>query len=274
MAGKVFDSSKMLRSTRLTCYSCRKYSGGKPFALVLGGIKFYILTNAQDVSECYRNLTTLSFDFFVRELMLNCGSSQSCVEKMCQEPPPYLDGSTRTVLNPAGKSIARVGVDFHHTQLHPGPDSKFNDLTESLIRFVNELVTWDKVRNESHYIKRQASTGVQVSLTKFCGKVLIEASTASYFGMSFLDIEPQLLNIFYDFDFSMWKLLYNYPRWMCKDAHLAKDQLADALAKHFRRPRSERPGEAWFTEALEEEQRRIGLTEKEMASTVLIVYFA
>lgn len=241
---------------------------------MLGGQKFYILTNPKDVTECYKNLKTLSFDLFVKELMLNCGSSTSCVEKMCQEPPPYQDGTTTSPLNPAAKSIARVGVDFHHIQLHPGPDSKVNDLTDSLTKYVDKCLTWDKVRAEPHYVLRDASPGVEVSLMKLCGKVLIEAATVAYFGESFLKIDPDLLNVFYEFDEGMWQLLYNYPRFMCKDLHTAKDRLVNNLATHFRLPRSQRSGEAWFTKSLEDEQRRIGLTEEEMGSTVLIIYFA
>jgi hypothetical protein len=244
---------------------------------MLGGRKFYILTESKDVSECYKNLTTLSFDLFVKELMHSCGCSPSSVEKMCQEPPPYMEEKTTTTLNPSGKSIARVAVDFHHTQLHPGPGSKLDELTESILGFVDRIAVWDKVRTESHYLmqtSKAVENEVQVSLMRFCGKVLIEASTASYFGEAFLDIEPELLDVFYVLDLGIWKLIYNYPQWMCKDVYLAKDRLVAAMTKHFERPQSERLGETWFNQALEDEQRQIGLSSEEIAATVLIVYFA
>lgn len=242
--------------------------------MMLAGRTFYVLTDTRDISECHKNLTTLSFDLFVKELMLNFGCSPSSVDKMCQEPPIYVDGSKTTTLNSSGKSIARVSLDFHHTQLHPGR-SKLEELTQSMLKYVNAMVTWENICVDSHYLKENAKRSeneVQVSLIRFCGKILIEAATASFFGEAFLDIDPNMLDIFYKFDSAMWKLIYNYPRQFSKDAHFARDQLVAAMTTHFQRPQSERSGEAWYTKALEEEQRRIGLTEEEMAAIVLTIY--
>lgn len=254
----------------------RNFADGEPFAMMLAGRTFYVISNTKDISECNKNLTTLSFDVFVKELFLNCGCSQSSVEKMFQQPPIYIDGSVTTTLNPSGKSIARLALDFHHKQLLPGGlNSKLEELTRSMLQYVDTMVTWEKLCVGSHYLKHNAErteNEVQVSLMRFCGKVLIEALTASYYGKAFLDIEPNMLDIFYTFDSELWKLIYNYPRQLSKDVHFARDQLVAMMTTHFQRPQSERSGEAWFTKALEEEQRRIGLTEEEMAAIVLTVY--
>ena len=37
--------------------------------LVIGGKRFYIVTAAQDVTDIYRNTTTLSFDIFTEQVM-------------------------------------------------------------------------------------------------------------------------------------------------------------------------------------------------------------
>ncbi|KAI7969025.1 hypothetical protein EIK77_008216 [Talaromyces pinophilus] len=254
----------------------RKFTGGEPFAMTLAGRTFYVLTNTRDISECNKNLITLSFDVFVKELMLNCGCSPSSVDKMCQEPPRYIDGSTTTALNPSRKSISRLAMDFHQTQLLPGrPNSKLEELTRSMLSYVDAMVTWEIISVNSHYLKQNAKgteNEIQVSLMRFCGKILIEAATASYFGKAFSDIDPTIVDIFYTFDSEVWKLIYSYPRQLSKDVHLARDRLVAAFTTHFQRPQSERQGEAWFTKALEEEQRRIGLTEEEMAAIVLTVY--
>lgn len=195
---------------------------------------------------------------------------------MCQEPPIYVDGSTTTALNPSGKSISRLAMDFHRTQLLPGgTNSKLEELTRSVLPYVDAMVTWENLRVDSHYLKENTNgteNEIQVSLIRFCGKILIEAATASYFGKAFSDIDPNIVNIFYTFDSEVWKLIYNYPRQFSKDVHFARDRLVAAFTTHFQRPQSERQGEAWFTKALEEEQRRIGLTEEEMAAIVLTVY--
>jgi hypothetical protein len=186
----------------------------------------------------------------------------------------YQDGATTTPLNPSRKSIARIAVDFHHRQLHPGKDSKLNDLTSALEQQIERRVTWEQIQAEPHYRVREAGKSVEISLLRFCGKILIEAATVSYFGEAFLEIEPRLLDLFYEFDEGMWKLLYNYPPFLCSDLHITKDRLVAMIAQHFSHSKAQRSDEAWFTQALEEEQRRIGLTEHEMASTVLIIYFA
>lgn len=242
--------------------------------MMLAGRTFYVLTNTRDISECNKNLNTLSFDVFVKELMLNCGCSPSSVDKMCQEPPIYVDGSTTTTLNPSRKSISRLSLDFHHTQLLPGPNSKVEELIRSMLSYLDTMVTWENLRADSHYLKenlKEKENEVHVSLRRFCGKILIEAATASYFGRTFSDIDPDIVNVFHKFDSEVWKLIYNYPRQLSKGVRFARDRLVAVLTAHFQLPQSQRQGEAWFTKALEEEQRRIGLTEKEMATTIVPV---
>ena len=85
MQGTIFNNS---RFSDLTLF--RRYFNGsrEPFTITLVGTKLYILTNPRDISEAYRNSSSLSFDIFVKLLIRTCGTSKHVVEGLYQDSLP------------------------------------------------------------------------------------------------------------------------------------------------------------------------------------------
>lgn len=66
-----------------TIYSGIKNRKRSVFALHLAGDTIYVVTNPKDVSAVYKNTTTLAFDVFIGDLMLQCGShAKDCPENV------------------------------------------------------------------------------------------------------------------------------------------------------------------------------------------------
>lgn len=245
-----------------------------PFKVTLVGQGFYIVTNPKHVVQVYKNNTTLSFDMFIRDLMLSYGTSADTVQKMSQTPPPYLPGIRDSDLNPSKKSLIRLAVDFHHIQLLPGPNSQAAPLTAVFLGHINHLLRWENLRQDEKLAGQRTSSVIRrTSLLRFCGKVLVEAGTKTYWGDRLWQLGPNMLETFYDLDHVMWKLLFRYPNMFSRDALQARDTVLEILSRYYRLPREERGDAAWFTQALETESRAAGLDEREMASSILLVYF-
>jgi hypothetical protein len=232
------------------------------------------VTNPDHVIQVYKNKTTLSFNVFVEDLMLSCGASTETVMKMSQSPPPYVADSTDSGLNPHSKSLVSLAVDFHHTQLLPGPNSQVAPLTSAFLGHITELLAWKNIHGDDKIKGARTKNSIErTSLLRFCGRVLIEAGTRTYWGERLWQLAPDMLETFYDLDHTIWKLLFRFPPMFSKDANLARDTIIDVLTKYYERPLAERDDAAWWTKSMESESRAIGLSERDMAATILIIYF-
>ncbi|OCL05804.1 cytochrome P450 [Glonium stellatum] len=233
----------------------------------------YVVTNPRHVGEVYRNTTTLSFDTFIQDLMLSCGTSVQAADKSSKQPPPYPEDALMSGLNPQNKSIINLAIDFHHIQLLPGPDSQVEYLSAKFLHEISESLKWDILVSDKILAGEKNSDTMETSLIKWAGSVLIKAGTKAYWGDRLWKIAPDLLDSFYEFDRGIWKLLFHYPKVFSGDALAARDKIIDALTKYFQLPRKERDDIAWFTRSLETESRLVGLDERDMAASTLILYF-
>jgi hypothetical protein len=233
-----------------------------------------MVTNPKDVAQVYKNNTSLSFLVFIQDLMLSCGTSQNTVDKMSQSPPPYTTLTHDPSLNSSKKSLISLAVDFHHIQLLPGSKSQCAPLTAKFLGYIESLLRWESLSQDIVIPDERTPQCInRTSLIQFCGKVLVEAGTKTYWGERLWDLAPNMLETFYSLDRTVWKLLFRYPEPFSKDALSARDTIIEILAKYYSLPKEERNDAAWFTQALESESRAIGLDEKEMASAILIIYF-
>ncbi|KAF2679169.1 cytochrome P450 [Lentithecium fluviatile CBS 122367] len=245
-----------------------------PFKVTLAGQGFYIVTNPQDVAQVYKNTVTLSFHVFIEDLMLSCGTSPEVVRKMTTTPPPYLPDSKESGLNPQKKSLIGLAVDFHHIQLLPGPKSQVGPITDTFLGYIHNLLQWTSLlRDDKMSSSITSDNKIHTSLYQFCGKVLVEAGTKVYWGEKLWNMTPDMLQTFEGLDKTMWKILFRYPERFSKDAIQARDGIVDLLTEYYALPKETRSDAAWFTQSLEAESRAIGLTEREMASAILIIYF-
>ncbi|KAL9608971.1 MAG: hypothetical protein Q9167_006222 [Letrouitia subvulpina] len=169
----------------------REYLGNtrEPFALTLAGERIYFITSPQDVSTTYKNIVSLTFDDYVRDMMYQFGGSEDGVSKMWQDPSKDGKGTTLLSPNPLHKCLARLGEDFYRQQLHPGKN--LDELQSQFLPNIHWSVDYDKISDK---IIVASNTGEKtVSLLGWIREVLLHSATKSFFGDKLLEIE---LNMF------------------------------------------------------------------------------
>ena len=242
------------------------------FALRLPGEVIYVVTNPKHVGEVYKNTKDLVFDTFIEDLMLSCGTSKEAAAKSSKQPPPYPSMREVSDLNPEIKSIINLAIEFHHIQLIPSTNSDYTaQISARFMAEIEESLKWDNLLQawgcplDSEYI--------DTSLLHWAGDVLVKVGTKAYWGDRLWDTADDLLDSFYKFDRSIWKLLFHYPRLLSRDAIFPRDRIIEIMTKYFEIPQQERTDSAWFTKAMETEWRLIGLSERDMAASTLILFF-
>ena len=265
----------MKDSNALFTYA-REYFGNtrQPFSLTVMGEELYIITSAEDVSAVYRNTKALDFDPFIHNVAMAFGATKTNADKMFEVPSisekKKLLGDGEGPDRPT-KSFIEQSHDNYKLQLHPGP--KLDELQAAFLDRIDSYLHFDKI---SPRITRPSSgSDIKfVSLFDWTSEVLLDAATRAFFGDSLLDIiEPDLLDSFFVFDDDSWKLNYQYPRFAAKEMFGAKDKATAAFERYFSLPRRERPGAAWIIQMLEDDMRRLGMDNQQVASMIFMIYW-
>jgi hypothetical protein len=235
----------------------------------VAGERLYIISSPQDVSAVYKNIVSLTFDDYIRDMMYQFGGSEDAVQKMWQDPSGDGKGTALLSPNPFHKNLARLSEDFYRQQLHPG--TNLEDLQSQFMPKIHESLNYKKI---SENIIISSTTGEKtVSLLGWVREVLLDSATRSFFGDRLLEIEPNMFQSFFDFDDNSWKLTYHLPRIFAKEMYGAKQQATDALVKYFQMPKGERPGAAWLVRTLESEMRNLCIQESDIACFLMMIYW-
>ena len=199
--------------------------------------------------------------------MLNFGGSPSAVDKMWRVPG--VDSPYSVNPNPTHKVLAHLCEDFYRKQLHPG--NLLEDLQKGFLEMIDASLTWQNMHQ--NIILTASCDEKCVSLLGWCRQVLLEGATRSFFGDRLLEIKPDLLETFFNFDDNSWQLTYQLPHFLSKKMRSAKQVGVDALTRYFTLPREERQGESWLVRNLEAEMRNVGIQEKDIAAFVTMIYW-
>lgn len=199
--------------------------------------------------------------------MFTFGASLSAVEKMWQVPGVLSPVAINP--NPMHMTLAHLCESFYRQQLHPGEN--FQILQTTFLHKIDQSLVW---KNISDQIVLSASARTKkVSLLGWCRTVLLDAATSSFFGDRLLQINPDLVQNFFDFDDNSWQLTYKLPRFLCKEMYAAKKAIVDTLTQHFQLAKEERPGAAWLIRNLEAEMKNVGIGEPDIATFVTMIYW-
>lgn len=241
----------------------------RPFLLTLAGEQFCVITSAEDVAAIYKNVESFTFDIFVRDVMVAFGASPDAIDKMWLFPSESGHGYAASVPNPSNKCLAQLTRDFHRQQLHPGDHQR--ELSDKFLFHIDGSLVWERISTET--VVRDDECLKRLSLKRWCGDVLLQAATKAFFGESLLEIQPDLLDNFVDFDDNSWMLMYRFPRFLAQAMYQAKDAAIDGLERYFQTPKECRRDAAWFVQTLETEQRRLGIGDRDIATIILMVYW-
>ena len=69
-------------------------------------------------------------------------------------------------------------------------------------------------------------------------------------------------------------LLYRYPGFLSRCMSSPLKNIRNTLTDYFKLPQSQRPGATWFVQTLEAEQRVLGMTDEDIAASMILIYWA
>lgn len=202
--------------------------------------------------------------------MITMGAKSDTVDKLYRQPNGHEMTTVERQQNPTAKHFIGQTHDRYLTQLSPG--QQLDTLKERFIHYLNLEVRLeqDPLKARPYHIPKART----VSLLQFCRDVIIRCNTNILFGERLLEIDPNLPNILCDFDNDHWMILYKMPWLLAKDVHSSRRKIQDDFKEYLSTPRTERRGEAWLIQTMDTGMRELGLSEEEMATQFLLVYWS
>ncbi|KAL4943638.1 hypothetical protein BDV06DRAFT_221090 [Aspergillus oleicola] len=242
-----------------------------PYGLTIAGSLTYVITKPPDVAEAYRNTTTLSFNEFVQAIMRGCGCSESCVQAMYNDLPKEKEGFP----NPHGKPLGTLARQMHINQLYPGDNLDF--LEKQFLDWIEPRMTMDRLRERPYATSYAGSPDskdeVVLPLLQWCSDFFARAGQRAYFGPELEKLDDGLPQTFIAFDELSWQILYQYPDFLAGKMKSSRDAIQRVLKQYFQIPQERRYGDAWFTKAMEDEMRALGISEDDIAMMLVTIYW-
>ena len=189
--------------------------------------------------------------------------SSSAVHKMFESPDKVHQGSQERSIIPPSDSIGVRGRSFSKQQLQPG--KMLDEVQSKVLQAYTESLDWQVLSGQ--YVFKQTGEAKHISLMKWCQQVVIEAGVKALYGERLLDIEPDLLQTYIEFDEYSWMIFYKYPPRFAKPMSIPRERIIQAFTKYYQLPQEQRPGQAWYLRALEDEQRKLGIDDRDIGVT-------
>ncbi|KAJ3579981.1 hypothetical protein NPX13_g573 [Xylaria arbuscula] len=248
-------------SNNLLAYARAKVGRGNiPFTLTVFGHTFYVVTNAKDSADLYKDMESLSFDEFVQALMRTNGGDEETIQTVFTPLPKEKPGFP----NPDGLSLGALLAKMHTLQLHPG--AKLLVLQEKGCGWINTHLTRESMEKECGYAVSRSPTHIEVPLYKWTSDYFVRLGQDVYYGEPLNRVCPNYPSTFIVFDEVIWKMLYQYPKLLCRDMTNPRDQMIRALTAYFKLPKTERVDHAaWIINAMEDEMRGAGMDDRNIA---------
>jgi hypothetical protein len=179
--------------------------------------------------------------------------------------------------NPHGKPLATLARQMHIHQLYPGDNLDF--LEKQFLDWVEPRLTMDALKRECPYAVQsdlpaaKKDDGIVLPLMQWCSDYFTRAGQRAYFGPALDGIDPKLPQTFITFDELSWQVLYQYPDFLAGEMKSARNAIQRALKKYIQLPQETRQGDAWFTKAMENEMRALGISEDDIATMLVTIYW-
>ena len=172
--------------------------------------------------------------------------------------------------NPNNKVLAYRGNDILHDQVLPG--QFLEDLTHAFLGYLELSTQFNDITNKC--VLAADGTRKVVSLQDWCMNTLVDLSSRSFFGDYLLKVEPSLTEIFHLWDENSWMKTYQYPDFLAKPAVEPRDRLIRAFTRYLETPRRKRGRTGYFVEEEEDEERHAGLSTKDSAKLMMVIFWA
>jgi hypothetical protein len=253
----------------LTSNARKHFPKNEPFALTAFNHTFYAVTDAKQSAEVYKNTNSLSFEEFVQKLMRTNGNDEATIKNIYSPLPTDKSGFP----NPEGLSLGVLAQRMHVHQLHPGENMAI--LQRKAQHWINNNLRFNSFAKQCGYAASKSSDFIQLPLYEWTSDYFVRLGQYVYFGDVLHQINPDCATDYIVFDEVIWKMLYGYPSFLCRDMIVPRNRMMASLKAYFQLPSAHRRDQAaWIINAMEDEMRAIGVDDENLAIVVFHLYFA
>lgn len=214
-------------------------------------------------------MDSLSFEEFVQTLMRTNGNDEHTIKTVYSPLPSDKPGYP----NPEGLSLGVLAQRMHVHQLHPGESMVV--LQKKVRDWINRELNFDFLAQQCTYSPSKSSTHIHLPLYEWTSDYFVRLGQYVYFGDVLDQVDPDYPTAYIVFDEVIWKMLYQYPSFLCRDMTAPRDQMMASLKAYFQIPPSQRRDQAaWIINAMEDEMRALGVDDENLAIMVFHLYFA
>lgn len=196
------------------------------------------------------------------------GNTESCIQAMYTPLPKDKGGFA----NPQGKPLATLARQIHIHQLFPGDGLDF--LENSFLEWFDVRMNIRKLHAVCPYALKSTDVDIVLPLMEWCSDFFTRAGQRAYFGDELDQIDVTLAKEFVIYDELSWQVLYQFPDFLTREMKRSKDVIQRALKKYIQLAQSQRSGEAWFTKVMENEMRALDISEDDIATMFMAIYWA
>ena len=225
-----------------------------------------MLTDPQDFSNVYRNAATFTFDPLVEQVYRAFQLPEVAIRKLYQTPSS--SGAKSGSANPPGKGAVNTSHEMIITEMR-GKRTQSHPLTAA--RQLQGIMNLESICSRFSTVQHGPST--VVSLFKLCSITVTATQQAEYFGDALSDIDASLPEAFMVFDKLCWQIFYRTPVFWSKQMTDCKAKLLKALEAYSGKPMEQRSDMPQFLQNWENECRKAGLCNSDLAILFLIQYF-
>lgn len=208
----------------------RKKCGGSraPFAVTS---TVYIITDPRDINDVYNNTASLSFDGFLRDIMLGFGISAQGVEKILQRKPIHSSG------RPVDK-VQSLSQITHDLQVRQTQRRDMRILGDHIGEIFHQTLVLENLsagtRNSS--VVKETDSSCTISLKKWTAEVFVNAGQKAYFGEALSIINPSLPQTLIEFDDLSWQVFYQYSKCLRRRLNKIISEILDSLRRYLEMP--------------------------------------
>ena len=202
--------------------------------------------------------------------MITMGARSATIEKLYRTPEESELTQVERDRNPGAKHLIGLIHDHYRVQLLPG--QRLESLKDKFLHYLK--VELQPAQLTGSTFLSHLSKARKMSLLQMCRDIIIRCNTNILFGERLLDIDPGLPETFCNFDDDHWMMLYKMPRLLAGHVYSSQQKVKEDFIKYLTVAKSERAGEAWLVEQMEDGMRTLGIDEEEMATQFFLVYWS
>ena len=236
--------------------------------MTAAGRELYIVTNPKDVTMLFRNTASLTFDTYIREMMVAIGVKSSGVDKWWHAKAIEGKPGSR---KPSFRIPAHVGESYVKSHLNPG--AQLDHIQIDLLNRVSYHLSPEGVPLLLRG-RNVLQDPEEISLYWLCREVLVDAATRTFFGDSLMDTEPDSISHFAKFDDLNWQFILKYPAALSQEMLAGREKVMQALKSYYKRPLGQRKDASELILNLEKEMRAQELDEDDMAALSILTFWA